>query len=132
MACNLTADHLRSLGWRRSGVLLLAQTSGCSLLPKLHLSVIVPMSKGQSHENRKTRRMTKKKGSMTTAGNEGAFSSQHITAGHCHVCGAERMLDARYDAIFCPRCVTWLEPACADPGCEFCADRPRLPQVGKK
>ena len=86
--------------------------------------------KGESHADHATMRMTKKEVSMTAVGNEGPSSSQHITAGHCHVCGADRMLDARYDAIFCPNCLTWLEPACTDPGCEFCADRPRSPQVG--
>lgn len=92
--------------------------------------MIVPVSKGKSHDDRETRRMTKKKVSRVKDGTERPFSNQHITTGNCHVCGAARMLDARYDAIFCPSCRTWLEPACADPGCEFCADRPRSPPVG--
>jgi hypothetical protein len=34
-----------------------------------------------------------------------------------------------YDAKFCRRCDIWLEGACGDRGCEFCARRPERPSL---
>ena len=33
----------------------------------------------------------------------------------------------RYDACYCSDCNVWLDCKCGDPGCEFCADRPEVP-----
>lgn len=32
-----------------------------------------------------------------------------------------------HDAMACLHCNQWLEPACSDPTCPFCADRPDNP-----
>ena len=32
-----------------------------------------------------------------------------------------------YDALFCPACDAWREPACPEPGCSYCAERPVRP-----
>src|SRR5438552_262096 len=32
-----------------------------------------------------------------------------------------------YDAYYCATCGEWLEPRCADPSCEYCANRPEMP-----
>ena len=42
----------------------------------------------------------------------------------CGMCGNRRIYHDKYDAFFCAQCNQWLEEACSDPGCEFCAARP--------
>ena len=32
-----------------------------------------------------------------------------------------------YDALCCPECNIWLEPACGEPDCPFCSIRPERP-----
>lgn len=46
---------------------------------------------------------------------------------HCLHCVGEATYSVRYGALFCPRCDVWLESACTDPACEFCARRPEKP-----
>ena len=33
----------------------------------------------------------------------------------------------RYNAYYCPACLTWCEPKCSDAICEFCSGRPDAP-----
>ena len=33
----------------------------------------------------------------------------------------------RFDADFCPVCNEWFSPACSDPKCPYCANRPDTP-----
>lgn len=35
--------------------------------------------------------------------------------------------DEKHDAMFCADCNEWIETACGDAGCEFCATRPPVP-----
>ncbi len=35
--------------------------------------------------------------------------------------------DEDFDAYFCRTCNVWLEEACKDPSCDFCASRPSTP-----
>lgn len=39
-------------------------------------------------------------------------------------CEHGRSRNEEYDAYYCPKCGTWLEPRCEDPECEMCGDRP--------
>lgn len=38
-------------------------------------------------------------------------------------CGAQGILDARYDAYYCPVSGIWLETQCKTPNCRICSDR---------
>lgn len=45
----------------------------------------------------------------------------------CRHCGRIVSYSQRYDALFCMPCNAWLEEQCADPACEFCAERASEP-----
>jgi hypothetical protein len=45
----------------------------------------------------------------------------------CSVCNGRTKHNERYDAYYCPECNRWNEPACSDPTCEFCSNRPEKP-----
>jgi hypothetical protein len=45
----------------------------------------------------------------------------------CEKCSERRIYSSRYDAYFCAQCNEWMEDACKDPSCEFCAYRPFKP-----
>ena len=45
----------------------------------------------------------------------------------CPDCGAPVSYSSEYDAYYCESCDQWLEEACDDPFCEFCAHRPERP-----
>jgi hypothetical protein len=45
---------------------------------------------------------------------------------HCHT---HRVYSEKYDAYYCPKCVFWLEKICPDRKCEFCANRPKYPDL---
>ena len=47
----------------------------------------------------------------------------------CPLCGGEASYSPAFDAFFCPGCDVWLEEACGDPGCPFCANRPAAPSL---
>ncbi|MDE5883871.1 MAG: hypothetical protein K2H29_02135 [Oscillospiraceae bacterium] len=48
--------------------------------------------------------------------------------GHCPYCEADSVfLINTYDAEGCFACNQWLEDACQDPTCPFCAHRPATP-----
>jgi hypothetical protein len=49
----------------------------------------------------------------------------------CIKCDRPRIYYDRYDAYFCAECNLWLEGACADPGCDYCRNRPASP-LGEK
>ncbi len=38
----------------------------------------------------------------------------------------------RYDARYCKACFAWLETACKDPSCGFCASRPPCASAEEK
>lgn len=42
-------------------------------------------------------------------------------------CGTPPVRSERWDAVYCPSCLIWLEKKCTDPSCEFCKDRPDNP-----
>jgi hypothetical protein len=42
-------------------------------------------------------------------------------------CGTKKSYSQLYDAYYCDPCNKWLEPSCGDKNCEFCANRPELP-----
>ena len=46
---------------------------------------------------------------------------------YCPTCKSEKSYSARYDAYYCELCNKWLEVACNDPNCEYCAERPEKP-----
>lgn len=49
-------------------------------------------------------------------------------SGECPHCGKHQIfLINRYDALACMACNRWLEKACSDPKCPFCANRPESP-----
>ncbi len=48
----------------------------------------------------------------------------------CPKCSGAGVLYDSYDAAFCPQCNVWIEGACRDPKCEFCAHRPASPLEG--
>lgn len=39
-------------------------------------------------------------------------------------CGAVRVRSEKYDAYYCGSCHAWLERACTEPWCGYCAGRP--------
>lgn len=46
----------------------------------------------------------------------------------CPICGKNTTLQIyKYDALCCISCNEWLEDACTDPDCPFCAKRPLTP-----
>ena len=46
----------------------------------------------------------------------------------CPYCGNEKLyIYWKYDAVCCPCCDIWIEKACSDPNCEYCAKRPSTP-----
>ena len=46
----------------------------------------------------------------------------------CPICGQpEQFHFDRYDAACCLSCNIWLEEACSDPHCPYCANRPESP-----
>ena len=45
----------------------------------------------------------------------------------CNRCGQPTELNWDYDARFCRRCNRWIESACGDVNCPYCADRPAKP-----
>lgn len=45
----------------------------------------------------------------------------------CQNCGGRTVFELDFDANFCPSCDSWLDDACADRKCEFCAYRPARP-----
>ena len=45
----------------------------------------------------------------------------------CRVCDAEVLYDNKHDALYCPRCNCWLDHACKDPSCGYCASRAAQP-----
>ena len=52
----------------------------------------------------------------------------YIVEGTCPFCGEESVaLCEEYDSEFCVECDRWLETACTDPFCRFCAKRPARP-----
>jgi hypothetical protein len=50
---------------------------------------------------------------------------------HCPHCASAQVYYDDYDAYLCPACNVWLEPACGDPWCSFCAGRPSAPIPGR-
>ena len=52
----------------------------------------------------------------------------------CEKCSERRIYSWQYDAYFCAQCNAWIDDACSDPGCEYCADRPfkPVPQHGSR
>ena len=49
-------------------------------------------------------------------------------SGACPICGNSPVFMINcYDAVACLYCNTWLEKACSDPECPFCANRPETP-----
>jgi hypothetical protein len=52
-----------------------------------------------------------------------------ITCPSCKLHGAWSTwsYSERYDTIYCEPCDIWLETACKDPACWFCAERPEKP-----
>lgn len=49
-------------------------------------------------------------------------------SGACPICGSSPIFMINcYDARACLYCNTWLEKACSDPNCPFCANRPESP-----
>lgn len=34
----------------------------------------------------------------------------------------------KHDAYFCPECMKWVEATCKSPHCDFCLDRPEVPE----
>ena len=47
----------------------------------------------------------------------------------CRSCSELRIYSYRYDAYFCAHCNYWIEDACSDSTCEFCANRPIAPII---
>jgi hypothetical protein len=47
----------------------------------------------------------------------------------CPSCFGTRAYSFRFDAFYCERCDRWLEEACEDKRCIFCAERPELPSM---
>ena len=45
----------------------------------------------------------------------------------CEKCLERRIYSSQYDAYFCAQCNEWIEDACPDSSCEFCARRPFKP-----
>jgi hypothetical protein len=45
----------------------------------------------------------------------------------CHKCGTSIIYGIEADATLCPSCNVWLESACSDPNCQFCANRSDRP-----
>lgn len=40
-------------------------------------------------------------------------------------CGEPGVRSDQFDCYYCPASGAWLEDKCSDPGCQFCARRPR-------
>lgn len=45
----------------------------------------------------------------------------------CPKCNATKIYHEGFDAHFCPECNEWQEPACSDPECDYCSQRPAHP-----
>jgi len=43
---------------------------------------------------------------------------------NARLANAEIALHPRWDAYYDKRTMEWLEPACSDPACDYCKDRP--------
>ena len=52
-----------------------------------------------------------------------------VGQGRCPFCGSKIKYSERFDAKYCHFCDVWLEQACSDPTCEYCAYRPMRPQI---
>jgi hypothetical protein len=44
-------------------------------------------------------------------------------------CGPDcvKVYSEEYDAYYCETCNEWLESSCDDPTCEYCVNRPKVP-----
>lgn len=54
------------------------------------------------------------------------------TPDFCPHCGAPVCYAPEYDAYYCEACDLWLEEACDDPSCRFCAHRPERPSQAEE
>jgi late competence protein required for DNA uptake (superfamily II DNA/RNA helicase) len=61
-----------------------------------------------------------------------SFFRKRIKNNQCYNCGTQRAYSDKYDAYYCPKCVFWLEKICPDRKCEFCANRPKYPDLKKE
>ncbi|MEW2353678.1 hypothetical protein [Spirillospora sp. NPDC029432] len=52
--------------------------------------------------------------------------------GSCPRCGGRQEYSDPFDAALCPRCDEWREPACPDPQCSFCRNRPLRPSLARE
>ena len=44
----------------------------------------------------------------------------------CPICGGKSLIQFdKYDSWACMSCFEWLDPACGDPDCPYCSQRPR-------
>jgi Zn finger protein HypA/HybF involved in hydrogenase expression len=66
-----------------------------------------------------------KKGTVTINGN--ATIEGHVSDLACDICNSAIVYHDKYDAQFCPNCNHWLEKACSDADCCYCAGRPDNP-----
>jgi hypothetical protein len=50
-------------------------------------------------------------------------SALTVTPGICS-CMDDPVLSVKFDAMYCPKCLVWLENKCADVNCVLCKARP--------
>lgn len=46
---------------------------------------------------------------------------------HCPSCLERLTYNDEFDSVFCLPCDEWRDIPCADPSCEYCAERPKKP-----
>ncbi len=51
--------------------------------------------------------------------------------GFCGKCGEQLRTDFKHQAYFCPQCKEWLTEKCSNPECEYCKDRPNVPNFSQ-
>jgi len=54
-----------------------------------------------------------------------------ISVKKCAECEGLLLYFDKYDALCCPRCNLWHDSMCGDVNCEFCANRPETPEMGR-
>ena len=47
---------------------------------------------------------------------------------HCFKCGSHLALNYVFQSYFCPKCKEWLNPKCEKEDCEYCKNRPDVPE----
>lgn len=57
---------------------------------------------------------------------------QQLQDDNCPVCGKQYKYSEKYNSLYCPKCLRWMEPICSDRKCCYCSKRPKYPRMNIK